>query len=307
MTINASNQVVQGSDILASDYNTIQSRVGTILGVGSGDKGYGQALASAQVAVGNTVTAQQMLNLKTDLDKISFKIQNSASTAPTVSVGGQILASDWTTYNSQSINFDGTTRFTLASQQASFEDPTGGRATNTNWNAKWTHKVNVVFASANDARYFFNTGSEIRIKPNNNAASSPITKGRAWQLLFAQLGTNGLRFRAHDTLASAGTIPANTGFYEIANNNTDVQILFIQDSGTYSGNDLVVKVRKSADQTTLIFTMEYNDDGSFGATPPGDEAVNGTTTSQVGWYKATSNPVNNYVTVLAPTLSINNT
>ena len=36
--------------ILATDYNTIQSNVNNILGIGSGDYGYGQTVTSSQVA-----------------------------------------------------------------------------------------------------------------------------------------------------------------------------------------------------------------------------------------------------------------
>ena len=41
-----------GDTITAARYNIIQARIAAIIGVGSGDEGYGQARASSTVAVG---------------------------------------------------------------------------------------------------------------------------------------------------------------------------------------------------------------------------------------------------------------
>lgn len=46
-----------GDIITAARYNNLQSRVATVMGVGSGDDGYGQNLNSSQVAVGANVQA----------------------------------------------------------------------------------------------------------------------------------------------------------------------------------------------------------------------------------------------------------
>ena len=58
--------VNSGDTITAAQYNDLQSRVNNIMGTGSGQSGYGQALASAQVSTGNTVTATQMNRLRTE-------------------------------------------------------------------------------------------------------------------------------------------------------------------------------------------------------------------------------------------------
>ena len=61
--------VATGDNITAAGFNSLQSRVSNIMGTGSGDSGYGQTLASAQVAVTDIVQATDMINLKTDVDK----------------------------------------------------------------------------------------------------------------------------------------------------------------------------------------------------------------------------------------------
>ena len=59
-----------GDIIGAARYNTLQGRVATILGVGSGDKGYNNAVLSSPVAVGNVVTAEDLQYLASDYTKI---------------------------------------------------------------------------------------------------------------------------------------------------------------------------------------------------------------------------------------------
>jgi hypothetical protein len=55
--------------IQATDYNTLQSKVALILGTGSADYGYGQAVASTPVVQAVTVSSPQWVNLRNDLLK----------------------------------------------------------------------------------------------------------------------------------------------------------------------------------------------------------------------------------------------
>ena len=56
--------------ITAAQYNAIQSSVASILGTGSGNSGYGQSVASSQVAAGSTIRLSQFTNLRNDLIRI---------------------------------------------------------------------------------------------------------------------------------------------------------------------------------------------------------------------------------------------
>ena len=58
-----------GTQIIATDYNAIQSKISNILGTGSVDYGYGQSVTSAQVARNNKITVTQWNALRTDLLK----------------------------------------------------------------------------------------------------------------------------------------------------------------------------------------------------------------------------------------------
>ena len=59
-----------GTKILAEDYNQIQSIAQTVLGQGSGQYGYGQAVSSSQVNSGDPFRLSDWINLRSDLLKI---------------------------------------------------------------------------------------------------------------------------------------------------------------------------------------------------------------------------------------------
>lgn len=68
-----------GTKILAADYNAIQSIAQTILGVGSGQYGYGQTVTSSQVSPGDPFRLNDWVNLRTDLLKIGAHQTGNAS------------------------------------------------------------------------------------------------------------------------------------------------------------------------------------------------------------------------------------
>ena len=294
-----------GNLILASDYNAIQATVADVLGVGSGKTGYGQVVSSSQVTAGtSTITATQMKNLRSDLSKISYHQINSNTTAPDVNAGGSILASDWSTYSSQATTLSASPeRFRLDSIQST--TTLGVNPTMSGWNSTRTHSVTVTFASANDARYFFNAGGEIRITPSISGQSS--LKGSAWNSLFTTVGT--VKFGALATTAGVtGTI---VGWYNLTNVTTPTptypQTVFTYTGNvTYTGNIFTVKAycnvadNSAGTASILYLDIIYNDAGTY---PTGsntfDENVDGTTTSTVSHYRATGSNVQ----VLAPTIT----
>jgi len=293
----------QGNIIDDADYNGIQSEVSSTLGTGSGDRGYGQAVTSAQVAAGNLITAQHMINLKTDIDKISFHQTNAASSAPAISVGGTIIASDWSTYSSQI-----TTLSNSANRLRIFgvDDAIGNTSQSTwlldqatsavsNWNGNKIHYITVDFGTADGARYFFNTGGEIRLVPKHSGNTTTTTKGGRWKAMFDSLGTRGVRIGANSTLCAGGSPQTARGYYQLT--TTNQQVFEIIDTGTYSGNDFTVFARISSPLRYLYIEAYFRDDtavtGNTGTVDDGptDEAVDGTTTSSVGSFRATGSYV----------------
>ena len=292
-----------GNLIDDADYNGIQTEVASTLGTGTGDRGYGQPLASAQVAAGTLITATQMVNLKTDIDKISFHQTNAASSAPSISAGGTILASDWTTFSTQITNLS-----TAANRLKIFgvDDTVGNTSQSTwlldqatssisNWNGNKIHTITVDFGTADGARYFFNTGGEIRLVPRHSGQTSTTTKGGRWKAMFDSLGTFGVRIGANSTKCAAGTPQTARGYYQLT--TTNQQVFEIIDTGTYSGNDYTVFARVSTPLRYLYIEAYFRDDTAVTANTgttddgPTDEAVDGTTVSSVGSFRATGSYV----------------
>ena len=77
--------------ITASRYNTLQSSVDGVMGNGSGDSGYGQTLASSQVAQGTVIQASHMANLYTDMIKARrHQTGTTPNTLASITVGNEI-------------------------------------------------------------------------------------------------------------------------------------------------------------------------------------------------------------------------
>ena len=84
-----------GSDISAADYNDLVGRVNTIMGIGSGTNGYGQAILSTTVTSGNItdITALQWDNLRSDINK-AYRHQSGSNTSVSDIQVGNIIGAD---------------------------------------------------------------------------------------------------------------------------------------------------------------------------------------------------------------------
>ncbi|NDG31450.1 hypothetical protein EB118_15455, partial [bacterium] len=273
------------TSIQASQFNAIQTRVAKLLGTGTGDFGYGQTLISSQILPGQKITAQPLVNIKIDLDKIAFHQTNLASAAPSVQLGQSIAATDWTKYTNE-LDLLEANRLQISETSAqstwTADYSTLGFS---NWNSVRAHTVTFDFGSINNARYFFNTGGEIRIVPRHTGFTNASSKGGAWAALFNRLGTKGVRLRANVTTCQDGTAESK-GYYQLT--TTPLQIFSIVDTGPYAGNDFVVLASVSNPLRSLIITCRFTDDTLVPAT---DEAVDGTTTSSLGILRATGSSV----------------
>lgn len=79
-----------GTKILASDFNTIQSLVQSVLGIGSGQYGYGQLVTSTQVRKGDPFKLLDWINLRSDLLKIGAHQTGNASEGDSLIIPGNL-------------------------------------------------------------------------------------------------------------------------------------------------------------------------------------------------------------------------
>lgn len=79
-----------GNKILAADYNAIQSIAESVLGVGSGQYGYGQAVVSNQVLVGQPFYLNDWVALRSDLLKIGAHQTGNALEGDSLIIPGNL-------------------------------------------------------------------------------------------------------------------------------------------------------------------------------------------------------------------------
>ena len=293
----------QGNLIEATDYNNLTggsaasstpNRLNTVWATGSGSAGYGQT-AVANVAVSNTVTATQWATLVNALNNSRLH-QSGSGTGITAPVAGNridylsTLQSSIDTAYSSRLNFNANSAtITNASGLSAYAAWTNASTTNTLTRA---FGARVTFASADSARYFFNSGGRLKFNVsavNNGGASS---RSEAATNLIGFLGGIAL-FAANTTggrTGSSGTLGTNTtasGYYQLTTGNvnfvtvTSTTSNYTTDTGNISVRTNGVQGANNDNGTQLDFwtnissTSGGNSGGSF------DDALNITPTVTV--------------------------
>lgn len=183
--------MAQFTDIMASEYNAVQTKVNNIVGSGSGNKGYGGSMTSSAVAAGNLITEAQFDNLRSDIDKAVRHQTGLLSSLTNVSQGNVIywatllsydLKADEITANSDTV-YTGATVGSFVSQVSVIN---GGSTTlSAGWGLNTANQrygqqsYNVTFTTADKARQFFNSGGYLKITLSQTG-SSGNTKSTGW-------------------------------------------------------------------------------------------------------------------------------
>lgn len=291
--------------ITAATYNTLQSRVAQVLGTGDvgSDNGYGQSLSSSQVSATTVITATQLDNLRTDINKAKVHQTGSLSTLGDIAqkdlISADTISGDTTKGFNDYDNAVGTIqadKFLCDDTQASVEAAISSTRT-TQWNGTITHSFNVTFTSANSRRHFFNSGGSIRFQAQLSNGSG--SKDNDWATMLSNMGT--ISFAYNSTTATGSGTSTAIGNYQLT---TNLQTIFTKNgSSVYAENAYVIKA-KELSSSQIEFRIEFQDnDIGEGLNPPGyipiDENVlyiSGTITSSVTQRRATGS----YVSVPSP-------
>lgn len=293
----------QGTLIRAADYNAIQAKVAINFGTGSGDQGYGQSLSSAQVAVGDKITVGQWSNLRTDLLKSrqhQTGVDESGNlTLPLSSlVVTEALRAQYNSY-ADTINAN---RFTIASNQGSLETLRTDTRTAA-WNGTLTNTITVTFSSADQARYFFNSGGRLQLSAGLDGGSGG-SKYNTWQTMFSQSGSIILNY---NSTTCNGSSPGNVYSYGYYNLTTTDQTIYYKPApaGVYAENDWYITARTASGGAQIIFTLRFEDNdtgdqrGGFLPGPQVDENIDGTFTNTIQSFRASGSNVS----VAAPSVT----
>lgn len=293
-----------GSDITAGGFVTIQNKAESLLGPGAGTRGYNQTVLSSDVFSGNTITRAQWDSLKTDIVNILYHQNGEIPNIVTVNPGDVIqygAGHPNTNYDSlletATIN-----RFQVAASQSIVTSKGSATYTGT-WNTSAQFTLTVTFATADQGRYFFNSGGKIRFN-TSVSGGTPTSQYNAW---FNFLNSVGIRS------FGAGTDPL-VNYYTLTNSFQT----YYQGSLTtpYSANNYRLEARTNvADNSTgtatvltlrVTLTDGYVDPGnSPGDTPDTVDGVTGTITIAVEELKAAGTMLpSGTFSIISPTYSL---
>jgi len=295
-----------GSIIAANDYNTIQIVIAGVLGQNSA--GYGQSLASSQVASNSKITVAQWNALQTDITAANYHQLNTSpsyngSPLTTATTSVKIKESDRAAYlavaqglaNSSSLSIGGITypgcyvqapagQYTVPSSSpfpVSTQRAPG-------WNGTVNHTVTLSFSSNLAAEYYFNSGSRFDISASATGGTSGTvgTKDYSWATLLANMGTITFGYTGTSKTGAGGTGSSYGWTYFNANKGATQTIFTDAISGTYSPNQYDIVCSLDGSGTVLTFVMQFQD--LSGAPPsypdPGfgiDENITATLTSNL--------------------------
>lgn len=255
-------------------------KVAALIGVGFGDRGYGQTSTTlAPTTTGTTVTATQWQNLINAMGTLNTHTGSSLTPPASVSAGQTIayqsvIPSNITTLDTNRLN-------------ASVSDMTVSSALTSTISSPWSgtiqHIFTVDFGTENAARYYFNSGGQIRWSGSNTGGTTG--SAAAWAALLTAMGSIHMGAYSTTYTGSGGTITNNIGYYTLTGS---LQQIFIHyGSGpTYSGIYYTIQVSRGnytgtngANGSLINCTVTFYD-GSYGN-------VDGTTNSVINQYKAT--------------------
>jgi hypothetical protein len=273
-----------GGLIQASDYNgfvgsspsSTANTLNTIWAVGNGDAGYGQT-ALSQVSQGGLVTATQWATAVNTLNTISTH-ESGSGTGIGAPTAGTLIAYLATFTSSVSTAY--TNRLNANSNGA---DITGSAPTAYTWNtaAPTTAQITrtATFASADQARYFFNAGGKL-VLTFSCVNTLGNAKGADWlSLLNTKLASMIVGARTNSRTGTGGTASASNaalGYWNCTTSNQSI-ITLTSASGTadYSSNSVAVGIKTNGVQgsngdvgTIFTFTIDLSDAAADTNTAP---------------------------------------
>lgn len=274
-----------GGLIQATDYNglaqTNAANVAYVLGTGSQQFGYGQSTtAIASVSAAGTVTATQWAGLVHSINKVLGHQGGSAAQLASgsnigITAGATIAAfanvsTAVTTINTNKLDFNSTrgTLVTGADFDATFSTST------------FTRTITVTFASADQARYFFNAGGRLSLVFVPSGLTDNA-KEQSYTDLMNGIGTLHLDALTSTRTGSTETVTTDglaIGYWDLTTSNQTI-IKLTSDNANYTANTLEVLMRVAGAAgsngglgTQVIYDITYTD----GADEAFDDAVSGT-------------------------------
>lgn len=291
----------QGEVILAGDYNTFRSDLLDIWDVGNGTLGYGQidtggASAIPTVAIGANVSNAEWEAFRFAAQTCSDH-QGSTTTFPPASelLTGEVIeaheADDGNLYdingslvtiNTNSLLYDAGSVSVFSNELVS----TRG----TSWDTQLEHRFTATLPTVDDARYFFNSGGQIRFRGSRSGGSA-TPQNTSWTTILSNMGTIIFNY-TQTTGGGSGWTMSSIGYYDLTTSFQRIATGIDPAGGAYASNQATIDARVLDGPTgpngdvgrELQFRVRYTDTHSN----PFADNVNGTIDSRIDYQKATS-------------------
>ena len=279
----------RNTEIIATDYNAIQSKISNVLGTGSLDYGYGQTVASSQVARTNRITVAQWNNLRTDLLKArQHQTGNNEAyllTVPTTQT--TIKESDRKAYSDFADLTTANRLIIPPISEASLETLDTVTRT-TSWATTISHTTTITFASPDDARYFFNSGGNIKFSSSftDYTGGDSAQVNESWATLLSNMRI--ISVGANTTTTTGTGTSQNIGFFQLSSVNQLLFTKLVEAGNQYTPNQYDLYARKVGAQVIFTPTWSYLSGGAGGYA---DEPASGTLVSLIQAYRASGDNV----------------
>jgi hypothetical protein len=178
-----------GQSIEAVNYNTIRNKINLVMGAGIGQTGYGQTVYSSDVAQSQDITAQQWNLLRFDIFNARVHQDGASPTIVSANPGSVIAFGSSHPNNQYNTQADLSTanRFNIGPGQFAIDSGTSATRT-TSWNSSVSCTCTVTFSSADQARWFFNSGGKIRFA-SSRVGGTASPQNQFWSSLLTAVGT----------------------------------------------------------------------------------------------------------------------
>jgi hypothetical protein len=257
----------KNSAITAADYNTFagltgtaaasavaaQNKAGYLYGIGFGDRGYGLTTPALTAKSSGGAIGQEWQTLRTVMSNIATWQNTAVTLLPpsaglntgVASVAHERDAPSLNTYDFQdmvALLDTNRTNYQVGNMTAA-AGVTSTRATT--WGAGTTGitcEFSVTFADENAARYFFNTGGEVRLALSH--PSTATARDTSWNTVLASLVAG---FRANSTARLTGSFGTaqSIGYYQLTTAYQTILDGTNSGTGVYTVNDFVVQAKAS--------------------------------------------------------------
>jgi hypothetical protein len=282
--------------IYESDYTAIRNKIIRIIGTGDGSRGYGQAIKSPVVGQNEIIRKSQWDLLRWDIYNTLF---HQTGTTPSII---EVATNSVIRYGTDNPNFQyntlsdtaDTNRFSLGSGQFASEVGTT-TSRSSPWASQVSTTVTVTFSTAEQARFFFNSGGKIRFTSSRIGGAS-TDQNASWSSLLSSVGT-----QAFAAVAPTVNFYNLTSSYQTWYSSAPL-------SSPYSGNTFTIEALCDVANNSLgtarilTFRIVWTDTYVDTQPQPPDDLVDGTLALTIDQIRAVGNlqPSGSF-TIVSPT------